>query len=44
MTDQGDEVYCRYKQYKDPKDLRSGLVADTPIKIDIGAVFNEPVN
>lgn len=35
-----DEIYMRYRSYKDHKDWKKELVEKLPVKIDIGAVYN----
>lgn len=41
FTLQGD-IYCRYNCFKNEKEFKDALISQTPIKIDIGAVYNMP--
>ena len=35
-----NDVYCRYRSFGGPSELRAAMLKDQPRKIDIGAIFN----
>jgi DNA primase small subunit len=41
FTLEGD-IYCRYNWYRNEKEFKEDLIKNSPIKIDIGAVYNIP--
>jgi len=38
------DIYCRYLCFRNAKEFRTHCVKERPIKMDIGAIFNAPVN
>lgn len=36
------DVFCRYKSFKGPEDLREALIQEKPIRYEIGAVYDKP--
>lgn len=39
-----DDIYLRYQSFDEPSKFKDELVRRKPVKIDIGAVYNQIVN
>lgn len=39
-----DEIFNRWRSFKDAQDLHAALVKDTPSKIDLGAIYSMNVS